>query len=247
MSPAAPGATGHTCTLDDLDRLAPPVTPGGILLGRDPEHRTVLVPLFQPRPVRFVVIGGAWPSRLLLLRALAVGARVLAAPSQPDWVSLGRWATGTDWWVLPPGSPVPPGHPAAPMLISVDPGPHPLPVPGPWQAVVGAVPRPSEAVLSGADLLLTARLSTPDADLVSSRFGLDHEASRLISRLYDDMIAVIEPGRVRYAWPTPSNAELEILAPPAPTAAPSAPPPGQGQVPNRPTLGGPPPAPPPDR
>lgn len=209
-----PGTSGHAVTLDGLEQLSPTPTAGGVLLGRDPGHRPVLVSLFRPQPVRFALVGGLWPARPLLLRVLAVGARVIAAPSQPDWVSLGRWATGQDGWVLPPGSPLPPAHPAAPVLVSVDPLPgQPLPLLSPWQAVVSATPRPVPSVLAGADLAITGRLAPPDVAVVAQAFGLDQEAARLLARMYDNMVALIEPGGVRYAWPTPSAAEAEILNP----------------------------------
>ncbi len=208
------GTSGHAVTLDGLDQLSPAPAAGGVLLGRDPDHRPVLVSLFRPQPVRIALVGGPWPARPLLLRVLAIGARVIAAPSQPDWVSLGRWATGQDGWVLPPGSPLPPAHPAAPVLVSVDPLPdQPLPLLSPWQAAVSATPRPVASVLAGADLAITGRLAPPDAALLVQAFGLDPEAARLLTRMYDNMAAVVEPGTVRYAWPTPSAAETEILTP----------------------------------
>ncbi|MGA8117420.1 MAG: type VII secretion protein EccE, partial [Actinocatenispora sp.] len=208
------GTAGHACPVDALDQLAPPVRHGGVLLGRDPDHRPVLVSVFRERPVRLVLVGGIWPTRLVLLRSLAVGARAVAATGQPDWVSLGRWATGADHWVLPPGAGVPPGHPAAPVLVSVDPvGGTPPPAAG-WQTVVTVCPRPSERLLGGADLLITGKLLPADAELVAGRFGLSGDGVRLLSRMYDDMAAVIEPGSIRFCWPTPSTVEREVLTPP---------------------------------
>ncbi len=212
------GAAGHACPVPALDLLAAPVGSGGVLLGRDPDQKPVLVQLFRPRPVRMVLVGGIWPTRPVLLRCLAVGARVVAAAGRPDWVSLGRWATGTDHWVLPPGTPVPPAHPAAPILVGLDTigmdaaGTAPPPVG--WQSVAVTCTRPSSRLLAGADLVITGRLLPPDAALVADTFGLTGDAPQLLSRLYDDMVAVVEPGTVRFAWPTPGAVEREVLTPP---------------------------------
>ncbi len=212
------GAAGHACPVPALELLAAPVAAGGVLLGRDPDQKPVLVQVFRPRPVRMVLIGGIWPTRPVLLRCLAVGARVVAAAGRPDWVSLGRWATGADHWVLPPGTPVPPAHPAAPILVGVDAvemdaaGTAPPPVA--WQSVAVICTRPSSRLLAGADLVITGRLLPPDAALVADTFGLTGDAPKLLSQLYDDMVAVVEPGTVRFAWPTPGTVEREVLTPP---------------------------------
>jgi ESX secretion system protein EccE len=223
---AAVGAPGHACPLPALDALAAPAPRGGVLLGRDPDHRPVLVPVFADRPRRLVVVGSVWPARIVLLRCLAAGARIVASAGQPDWVSLGRWATGADHWVAPPGSPAPPPHPAAPVLVGRDPAQagDPGPQPAGWQTLVATCARPTAALLTGADLVVTGRLTAADAGLVAATYGLDGEAKRLLAQLYDDMIAIIQPGHVQYAWPTPSAAEREILTPPSPQPSIGAPP-----------------------
>lgn len=211
-SPAV-GTVAHACPADALDALAPPVPRGGVLLGRDPDRRPVLVDVFRHRPTRLVLVGGVWPARLVLLRCLAVGARAVASPGQPDWVSLGRWATGVDHCVLPPGEVLAP-HPAAPVLVSVDATGGAAPQPAGWQAAAVTCTRPTAALLAGADLLVTGKLLPADAQLVAATFGLAGDAVSLLSRMYDDMVAVVERGSVRFAWPTPSPAEREVLTPP---------------------------------
>lgn len=211
-SPAV-GTVAHACPTAALDALAPPVPRGGVLLGRDPDQRPVLVDVFRHRPTRLVLVGGVWPGRLVLLRCLAVGARAVASPGQPDWVSLGRWATGVDHCVLPPGAVLPP-HPAAPVLLSVDPTGGAAPQPIGWQTTAVTCTRPTATLLAGADLLVTGKLLPGDAQLVATTYGLAGDAVTLLSRMYDDMIAVVEPGRVRFAWPTPSPVEREVLTPP---------------------------------
>ncbi|GAA4217837.1 type VII secretion protein EccE [Actinocatenispora rupis] len=210
-SPAV-GTAAHACPVGALDALAPPVPRGGVLLGRDPDQKPVLVDVFRHRPTRLVLVGGIWPTRLVLLRCLAVGARVVSSPGQPDWVSLGRWATGVDHCVLPPATVLPP-HPAAPVLVSVDPtGMAPPPVA--WQTTAVTCTRPTAALLAGTDLVVTGKLLPADAQLVAGTYGLSAESTNLLSRMYDDMVAVVEPGSVRFAWPTPTPVEREVLTPP---------------------------------
>lgn len=209
-----PGTAVHAAPVAALDRLAPAVPAGGLLLGRDPDRKPVLVPLFGDRPRRVLLIGSIWPTRLVLLRCLAVGARARASAGTPDWVSLGRWATGADHWVLPAGAPVPAAHPAAPVLVAVDPTGPAAPPPMPWQTVAATATRPSAALLSGADLVLTGKLLPADARLIGTAFGLPDEQLGLLSRMYDDMVAIVEPGAVRFCWPTPTTVETEILTPP---------------------------------
>lgn len=209
-----PGQAVHAGPVAALDRLAPAVPAGGVLLGRDPAHAPVLVPVFTDRPRRMLLLGSVWPTRLVLLRCLAVGARARASVGTPDWVSLGRWATGTDHRVLPPNAPTPAAHPAAPVLVAVDATGPAAPPPLPWQTLAVTGTRPSAALLSGVDLVLTGKLLPADARLLGTAFGLPDEQTVLLSRMYDDMVAVVEPGTVRFCWPTPTTVEKEILAPP---------------------------------
>jgi hypothetical protein len=100
------------------------------------------------------------------------------------------------------------------VLVAVDPTGPAAPPPMPWQTVAATATRPSAALLSGADLVLTGKLLPADARLIGTAFGLPDEQLGLLSRMYDDMVAIVEPGAVRFCWPTPTTVETEILTPP---------------------------------
>ena len=102
---------------------------GGLVLGTDDAGAPVAVTLFRAEPTSAVCLGGLPLAQRLVLRALALGARVVVETSRPSaWAAFGQLAAGPTGpvTVLPPHgvSPSPDELPTA-ASPSPSPGEHP--------------------------------------------------------------------------------------------------------------------------
>jgi hypothetical protein len=196
----------------------------GVVLGHDRDQRMVSVRLFRPEPTRATVVGGQWLSTVILLRALALGARVAIMSAQPEyWEGFGAWATGRGdrVAVLPVDRPViPPASAAEPGLLLWDAGllgpATPLAL-GPWQTQLTmlrqltAYGTPS---LQDASVVIMQRLAEAEAEVAASVLLLDEATKRLFQVLGDDMVAMLGGQTNRYVWITPTTAEQRFLGAP---------------------------------
>jgi len=235
--PAAAAATAPAATVPAAALPSPPgpdqptepdgvaelagLPAAGLVLGRNRQGRTVTVRLFGPGPTRAVLLGGVRAAQALVLRALAVGARVTVQTARPHaWEPFLRAVSPpADTVVLLPPGPVslPAARPLAPQLVVVDVGPVGAATPVPaaaWRAslvlrdeVTGA----DVELLVHADLVVLQPLTAPEADLVGPALGMA-EGREWLSRITGDMIgAVAHPGtgRATLRWALLSPTELE--------------------------------------
>ncbi len=114
----------HRAPVAALRQLAAPRMASGVLLGSDSDKASVVLRLFRPEVTRVAMVGGLWPARLLIFRALALGARVVVFTYRPEaWNGFGRVTTGRDdrVAVLPVERPVVvAASPASPALHVYD-------------------------------------------------------------------------------------------------------------------------------
>ncbi|GGJ95636.1 hypothetical protein GCM10010123_26850 [Pilimelia anulata] len=198
--------------------LAPAVPAAGLLLGADRAGAPVPVRLFRPEPTRLLLVGGVGAARLLALRALAVGARVVVRTTRAAaWAPLAGAAGSAAVTVALPGAPLPalPPDPLHPLLTVIDAGPaaHDLPADAAWhaQAIVrDEVAAVDSATLALADLVVLQPLPPAAAALVGGVLGLGTAADWL-TRIRPDMVGAVSRRTLRWAALVPTPAERRLL------------------------------------
>ncbi len=204
---------------------APELTLGeaGLMMGANRHGAAVTVRLFRPEGTRVVLVGGLRAGQMIALRAMALGARVVVRTSRPrTWEPFvrGIGTPGGTIPLLPPGRAVggEPGSPLRPLLLVVDTGPvGPAPDPDPpWQATLllrDELTPADVATLGRADLALLQPLDRAEAALAGSALGLGGSAEWL-TRIREDMVAVVNRRALRWARLTPSPIEAQLIGPP---------------------------------
>lgn len=187
-----------------------PISPAGMMIGRNQGGGPVLIRLFRPEPTRALLVGGLPAAQMMAFRAMAVGARVLVRTTRPQgWEPFVRGAAvpGESITVMPAGRPfeAPAGSVRRPTLTILDTGSAPA---GPepdreagWRTTLvvrddfGAsdVPHASEA-----DLVVLQQLQPAEATLIGSTLGLG-DTAKYFPRMRADMLAVINRRAVRWA------------------------------------------------
>jgi hypothetical protein len=194
----------------------------GLILGADRDRQPVLVPLFQPAPVRLAAVGGAWLAQVLALRALALGSRVVVLTHAPArWDTFDERLTGSAGLVTvlpPPARPELTATERRPALVIYDSEPDTLALlpGGPWQAHLVLVPHltaDTAPLLRGAALVLLERLSAGEAGVAAGALWLDDQTAQLLQALEPDMLAVFSAEDSRYVWLTPTQVESRFLGP----------------------------------
>ncbi|MER7455609.1 type VII secretion protein EccE [Micromonospora sp. NPDC126480] len=195
----------------------------GLLLGANRHGAAVTVRLFRPEGTRVVLVGGLGAGQMISLRAMALGARVVVQTARPRaWEPFvrGVGTPGGTIPLLPPGRPVggEPGSPLRPLLLVVDTGPvGPAPEPDPpWQATVllrDELTVTDVAALGRADLALLQPLGRAEATLAGSALGLG-ESAEWLTRIREDMVAVVNRRALRWARLTPSPIEAQLIGGP---------------------------------
>jgi hypothetical protein len=183
----------------------------------------VLARLFRAEPTRAMFVGGVRGAQLIVIRAMALGARVVVQTARPQlWEPFVRGvsAPGETIAVIPPGRPVsaPPGNALQPLLVVVDVGPvaaDGLPGAG-WQASL--LVRDDLSVvdvdaLARADLVVLQRLRPDEAALAGSTLGLG-EAAGWLTRIRTDMVGVVNRRLVRWALLSATPIERQLIGPP---------------------------------
>jgi hypothetical protein len=219
----------HVAPTAELDQLQLTSVSFGLWLGRDQAGGPVTVRMFRPAPLHVVLVGGAWAAKLVTYRALRFGARlVVVTPDPAGWIDLGRRATGrTDRVAVVDDLRAPVSRVAsadAPVLrltglgaaAEQDPPVTALPQ---WNTRLSVLPQATPeqvtpyraAQLASADLLLTQRLSAPEAATLAAALRLTERTSYVLQVLHDDMLAVLTRAGVRYAWLHPTSTEQSTL------------------------------------
>ncbi|WP_203660650.1 hypothetical protein [Actinocatenispora rupis] len=214
----------HMASSAALDEIRVSAAGSGLLLGHDRDSKPVQVRLFRPEATRVTLLGGLWASRLLAFRALGLGARVVVFTSRPDqWDGFGQWATGRSdrVAVLPAERPVAlSATPRTPALLIYDVGllgAANRPVLGPWQTqltVLHQLTAYGFPAVQEANLVMMQRLHTTEALSVGSVLRLTDEATRLLTALRDDMLALVGASADRYVWTNPTAIEQQRFGAP---------------------------------
>lgn len=206
-----------------LDALELSLGEAGLMVGANRHGGAVTVRLFRPEPTRLLLVGGVRAGQLVVLRALALGARVVVQTTRPRaWEPFvrGVGAPGGAVPVIPPGRPVggAPGSPLQPLLLVVDAGAAPEEAdPGAaWQStmVVRDALTPADVpALARADLAILQPLDPAEAALAGTALGLGGSADWL-TRIRDDMVAVVNRRALRWALLSPTPIESQLVGRP---------------------------------
>nr|WP_243704755.1 type VII secretion protein EccE [Micromonospora sp. KC723] len=217
-------AGGPVAAGPDPEEMELSIGGGGLMVGANRHGGAVTVRLFRAEGTRLVLVGGVRAAQLLVLRAMALGARVAVQTGRPRlWEPFvrGVGSTGGGVAVLPPGRTVGggPGSPMCPVLLVVDVGATPVePTPGPaWQAtlVVRDELTPADVdVLGRADLAVLQPLDPQEAALAGAALGLGGSAEWL-TRIRTDMVAVVNRRALRWALLSPTPIESQLIGRPA--------------------------------
>ncbi|GAA0726636.1 hypothetical protein Drose_12115 [Dactylosporangium roseum] len=198
----------------------------GLLLGVDYQRQPVSIRFFRPQATRVTLVGGLWAARILVFRALALGARAVVMTGDPrSWQGLGEWATGmADRMVLwnDPRPPAVPANARQPLLVVDDAGTTggvvtPKPQPGPWQTQVTVLRHlgPENAhALQGSNLVMLQRLSAPEAAVAGSALNLTEQGAGLLQEMAPEMLALMGSDANRYIWLAPTSIEQQYHGPP---------------------------------
>ncbi|WP_131785296.1 hypothetical protein [Protofrankia symbiont of Coriaria ruscifolia] len=85
----------HTTSGPALAQLGVTSPGSGLILGADRYQQPVRVRFFRPEPTRVTLLSRAWAGKLIVFRALALGARVTVVTTEPrEWDGFGERATG---------------------------------------------------------------------------------------------------------------------------------------------------------
>jgi type VII secretion protein EccE len=202
-----------------------PLSPAGLMIGRNQSGGPVLIRLFRPEPTRALLVGGLPGAQLLVFRSMATGARVLVRTTRPHaWEPFVRGAAnaGEGITILPPGRPfdAPAGSVRQPTLTVLDTGsapggPEPSRDAG-WQTVLVVRDEFGTADLphaTEADVVVLQRLTQAEATLLGGTLGLG-ETATYFPRMRTDMVAVINRRAVRWAVFSQTPIEQSLIGEP---------------------------------
>jgi hypothetical protein len=244
----SPALAAHELPAEEW--LAAPLGSPGAVLGAERPGTLVTVRLFRPRPATIGVFAGPAVSRLLVVRAMTMGAGVYVLTPHPA-----RWAALRDQMpearflltLLPADAAVPASAslPVPALVVDeIDPGtPAPRRALGPWQTSLVVQPHLSPQALGTLrtfDGLVMQRVPEPAAEPIRTGLALPARQARWLPQMPDDVVAVIAGTDVRFATLTPLPTEPPWLAaePPTPGHPPRGPAPG-GQATANPAPPGP--------
>jgi hypothetical protein len=208
---------------DAVGALELPIGTAGLMLGHNRHGKPVVARLFRPEQTRALLVGGVPCAQLVILRAMALGARVVVQTARPQtWEPFVRGAAvpGESIAVVPPGRTLEmaPGSALHPLLVVVDVGPvgsDTRPGAG-WQATLVVRDDFSAAdvdLASRADLLLLQPLRPAEATLVGAALGLG-DAAEWLTRIRPDMLGLVNRRAVRWTALAQTPIEAQLIGPP---------------------------------
>ncbi|MFY1587343.1 type VII secretion protein EccE [Micromonospora sp. WMMD734] len=194
----------------------------GLMVGANRHGGAVTVRLFRAEGTRLVLVGGLAAAQLLVLRALALGAGVLVQTGRPRaWEPFVRGVGGQQGGVVvvPTGRAVGvTGSPLRPLLVVADAGTaagEPPPGAG-WVSTLvvrdGLTPADVDT-LGRADLAVLQPLDPSEAALAGTALGLGG-AAEWLTRIRDDMVAVVNRRALRWALLSPTPIESQLVGRP---------------------------------
>jgi hypothetical protein len=194
----------------------------GLMVGANRQGGAVTVRLFRAEGTRLVLVGGLAAAQLLVLRALALGAGVLVQTGRPRaWEPFVRGVGGQQGGVVvvPSGRAVGiTGSPLRPLLVVADAGTaagEPPPGAG-WVSTLvvrdGLTPADVDT-LGRADLAVLQPLDPSEAALAGTALGLGG-AAEWLTRIRDDMVAVVNRRALRWALLSPTPIESQLVGRP---------------------------------
>lgn len=197
---------------------------GGLVLGADEHAATFAIRLFSEQPARVRMFADSPLAQLVVLRALALGARVRVLTDEvvawtPLVRALPRSAHGAPgpFTVLPAGGHLQAAATAAvPSLVvrAATGVRHPEPVA--WQTVLdtdlAATISPTQLMdLRDHQLLFTERVPPFAVERIRETFGLPYDRAVWLSQLPAGRIAVVTPGQLSLVDVSRSAAERALL------------------------------------
>ena len=206
---------------DTVGGLALASGPSGFVLGRDQHNAPATLRLFRPRPTRILLIDQGWLERVLLMRAMAVGARVVMhTTDDQSWNGFGAAVTGRPdrFRVVPPVVPV--EAPAAadqPSLFVAERHLLDLPALGPWQTQLTVAAWFGDYLaqpLAQADAVILRRLPARQVAAAKTLMRLDQWRADALRETPTDGLALSESGTWRYLRVVSTTVEQELFGPP---------------------------------
>jgi len=208
------GATGATLRLPA----------GGLVLGADEHAATFTIRLIGEQPARVRMFADTPLAQLVVLRALALGARVSVLTDEvAAWTPLVRamprsaHAEPGPFTVLPARGHVQVvGTAAVPALVVRAATAGPDPEPGTWQTVLAtdgaAAISPTQLLdLRDHQLLFTERVPPFAVERIRETFGLPYDRAVWLSQLPAGRIAVVTPGQLSIVEVSRSAVERAFL------------------------------------
>lgn len=219
-----PGAAEFEGTAAELGGLTVTMTPGGLFLGNDHQRSPVTLRLFRSRPTRVVLIDQGWIDRILIFRALALGARVVIHTAAAEqWANFGASVTGRPDRLLAAAPDRPVEVPASitqPVLYVTEGQRAELPRLGPWEAQVTVAQQFGDYVAQTAleaDLLIMRRLSPHETAFAASLLRTTAIENAALQTVPADGVVLFGPGTRRYVKVVPTPAERRLYGTPGAT------------------------------
>ena len=196
--------------------------PTGLVIGRGQDGRAVTIEAFRPEPTRISLVGDWSLGRLMVFRALALGARVVVRTTSPAlWQGLGEWATDRSdrLWLLTEGTEIPvlPADGTQPALHLIDVGVDGPPVTTPdlpWHTRLTMVPELTGGNvrrLADADLHLFRRLTPAEVSIVVGSLRLPVRTAEPLAMLNPDMVGALRGDHADYVWLSATSIERQYL------------------------------------
>jgi len=212
----------HRVTRDGLFQLAGPPGRGGLVIGLDQDRQPIPIRLFDGETNRVAVVGDPYVVRILVFRAVAMGARIRIVTARPDsWQSVST-ALGSHRrlvsLVSPGTPPAAAGSLAHPVLTVLDAGSQradsrrPAASGGTVLTVLPAVTDSAMMVLRTADLTLLQRCDHPQARRACAVLGLDPEVAPKLVYAPDDGMALVAAGEAVFLRLSPTQVERGLLS-----------------------------------
>ncbi|MGI5246522.1 type VII secretion protein EccE [Dactylosporangium sp. CA-139066] len=212
------GGRPITATPALLSATEPTVGGEGVVMGVNRRGDPVVVRLFRPEPTRAALIGGLRCAQLVILRALATGARVVVQSARPPaWEPFQRALGPAEPMAVVPPGPVaepPPASATRPQLLVIDVGPvagRSVPVPeSAWRTVLHVrddLTSSDTDLLTRADLALLQPLSPHEAALAGDALGLG-DSRDWLTRISAEMLGVVV-NRQTVRWTQLATTPLE--------------------------------------